>query len=292
MPTAADYHVVRQGDWCLVALKQSWNDDLQNRVLTLVCGQVPAKHPQTLLMTCPDLSFTGHYYLKIFHRARGIGAVKDLVRTSKAFRFWRQGLALSAAGFNVPPTMAVGELRRWGFLQRAFVLTGEVAGQPLPKFLHDLAQTPDRRECFTIKRDGVLRLARIIREFHRLGFVHGDLVASNLFISKAAGGDLSVCFMDNDRTRRYPPYLRQSQWKRNLIQLNRMPLRGITLQDRVRFLRAYLARDEFAPVDRRFARWLEIKTRKRRSECNGADASENFRKLMRWKAGSAAAENL
>jgi hypothetical protein len=292
MPTAADYHILRQGDWRLVALAGSWNQDLQKRVLALVHAQVPAKHPQILPVEDPVFGFTGRCYLKVFHRTPGIGAVKDLPRMSKAFRFWRLGLALSAEGFNVPPTVAAGEMRRWGFLQRAFVLSREVAGRPLPKFMHDLAQTPDRRDYFTIKRDGVLRLAQIIREFHGLGFVHGDLVASNLFISRTAGGGLSVYFMDNDRTRRYPAWLRHSRWKRNLIQLNRMPLRGITLQDRVRFLRAYLARGELASAERRFARWLEVKTRKRRSECDGADGSENFRRLMRWKAGSVSAEHL
>jgi hypothetical protein len=93
--------------------------------------------------------------------------------------------------------------------------------------------------------------------------------------------------MDNDRTRQYPLWFSQSLWKRNLIQLNRMPLPGISLQDRMRFLRAYLTRQELSRADRQFASWLEEKTRKRRQECDGVDPTVNFRRLMRWTPGSA-----
>jgi hypothetical protein len=216
-----------------------------------------------------------------------MGAIKDLARMSKATRFWRQGLALAGAGFQVPLTIAVGELRRWRFLQRAFVLTAAVAGRPLPIFLADLKQTLNRHEYFNCKRDGVVRLAQIIRNFHGQGFVHGDMVASNLFISNADGRDLSIVLMDNDRTRRYSAWFRQSLWKRNLIQLNRMPLPGITLQDRMRFLRTYLGSRKFTRSDRVLTRWLEAKTRQRRKECDGADPSMNFRQLMRWNGSSA-----
>lgn len=291
MPGVAEDQVVRRGDWRFVARADSWNGVLEQRVLALVRGQPFAKHPQVLRLAGSEVGLAEACYVKIFHRRAGIGSAKDLVRMSKAFRFWRQGLKLAAAGFNVPPTLAAGESRRWGFLQRAFILTGEVPGRSLPEFLHDLARTANRREYFIAKRDGASRLAQIIREFHRRGFVHGDLVASNLFVSRAADGEFSVCFMDNDRTRRYPAWFRQSRWKRNLIQLNRKPLRGVTLQDRIRFLRAYLGRSEFCAADRRFARWLELKTRKRRRECDGAEERE-FRELMRWKPGSVAAEHL
>ena len=46
--------------------------------------------------------------------------------------------------------------------------------------------------------------------------------------------------MDNDRTRRYPPWLTGKLRKSNLVQLNRLPLAHITLQDRMRFSHAYL----------------------------------------------------
>jgi hypothetical protein len=88
--------------------------------------------------------------------------------------------------------------------------------------------------------------------------------------------------MDNDRTRRYPGWIPQQLWRRNLVQLNRFPLPGITLQDRVRFLRYYLGSKLWGKKERRLLDWLEHKTRQRRQECDAVDANQSFRRLMRW----------
>jgi hypothetical protein len=64
------------------------------------------------------------------------------------------------------------------------------------------------------------------------------------------------------------------------VQLNRMPLAGVTLQDRMRFFHRYLGRRRLSERDRRLARWLEQQTRKRRYECDGVDPRGNFRQLM------------
>jgi hypothetical protein len=88
--------------------------------------------------------------------------------------------------------------------------------------------------------------------------------------------------MDNDRTRRYPKWMAQLFWWRNLVQLNRLRLPGITLQDRMRFLSHYLELKEWGKEERRLLSWLEHTTRKRRKECDAVDASGSFRQLMRW----------
>lgn len=285
MPTAFDYRFVRDGAWRLVVLPESWKSELRKKVMVLVREQSRSKHPQTVVVEAEAGGGRKNFYLKVFHGCPSVGAVKELGRASKAFRFWRQGLSLAAAGFNVPLTIAAGELRRLRLLDRAFVLTSEVEGQPLPAFLTEMANVDDRKKVLRLKRVGVARLADLIRRFHNIGFVHGDLVASNLLVSQDTSGALTFFFMDNDRTRQYPLWFRQSLWKRNLIQLNRMPLPGISLQDRMRFLRAYLGRKELSRADRRFAWWLEEKTRKRRKECDGVDSTVNFRRLMRWTPG-------
>lgn len=287
MATAGEYAFIRDEGWRLVVLATIWSGELQRKVLALVGEQLPSKHPQTVEIDWQAAGSAAKFYLKVFHGSPSRGAFKDLVRASKAFRFWRQGLALAAADFDVPLTIAAGELRRWRFLDRAFVLTREVDGQPLPAFLENLAMVENRQKILELKRAGVARLAELIRQLHRQGFVHGDLVASNVFVSVGANGEPRFVFMDNDRTRRFVSWFPQSLWKRNLIQLNRMPLPGISLQDRVRFLRAYLGRKELGGADRQLMRWFEEKTRKRRKECDGADPTLNFRKLMRWTPGSA-----
>jgi hypothetical protein len=139
---------------------------------------------------------------------------------------------------------------------------------------------------FQEKKQATKSLARLIRRFHDLGFVHGDLVPSNIFVLARACGELEFCFMDNDRTRRYPRWLPQGLWKRNLVQLNRFPLPGVSLQDRVRFFRFYTNRQRRSAADDRLLRWLEARTRRRRKECDAVDATIDFRRLMRWEETS------
>jgi hypothetical protein len=279
MPVASNYRSVSLGEWRLKLLSNEWNVELQKVVLALVDQQPWAKHPQTISLNLPG---GPAYYLKLFHPAKGSAAFKDVFRDSKAFRAWRQGIALSEAGFDAPLTIAAGEQRRFRHLRRAFILTRTVDGQALHLFLRDLTKDGAGKGLFATKRAGVKRVAHLVRQFHLKGFVHGDMVASNILVADAAGSQPIFYFMDNDRTRRYPSWLPQSLWKRNLIQLNRMPLPGITLQDRMRFLHAYLRTTRLTSSDRRMARWLERRTRLRRQQCDGVDASGDFRRLMSW----------
>lgn len=281
MLKATDYRSRRAGAWRLRVLPEHWSDDLQERVLALVAAQVPSKHPQTLAVDTPALRNGKKFYLKTFHDGGPLSGIKDIFRPSKAFRFWRQGVALASAGFNVPQTIAAGEIRDFRMIRGSFVLTAKVDGQPLPVFLADRLNT---RERFTTKRNGLMQLARLIQRLHRRGFIHGDLIASNLLVAAPEARELSFYFMDNDRTYCLPRWLPHSLWKRNLIQLNRMPLPGITLQDRMRFLCAYLGRSQLSRREREFARWIENKTRQRRHECDGVDPTLSFRTLMRWDA--------
>lgn len=279
MPKAGDYSFRRAGGWRLKVLPGRWSDDLQQRILAFIASQPAAKHPRTVEID--GLASGEKLFLKIFNPAPRFGAIKDVFRSSKGFRFWRQGVALSAAGFGAPLALGAGERRRFRLVRQSFVVTENIQGLPLPAFLADLMR---RRERVSIKRKGIVALALAVRRLHGCGFVHGDLVATNLFVATGHDGEMTYYFMDNDRTHRFASWLPQSLWKRNLIQLNRLPLPGVTLQDRMRFLCAYLGRRRLAPSDRHFARWIESQTRRRRKECDGVDPNLSFRKLMRWNA--------
>lgn len=278
----SDYRFSRAGNWRLVTLPDQWSGELQSRVIEMVRAEARTRHPSTVEITSKIDGGDRHLYLKIFHRPKGIPALKDLTRQSKALHFWRQSVLLAENGFNVPPVVAAGEQRRFRVVWRAFVVTEKVDGQAIPVFLSARAACGPERKIMALKRDGLKRFAELVRRFHQCGFVHGDLVASNILVSETALDGLKLYFMDNDRTRRYPFWFPQSLWKRNLVQLNRMPLPGISLQDRMRFLHAYLDKRKFSSADRRLAQWLEVKTRRRRKECDGVDPSVNFRRLMRW----------
>jgi hypothetical protein len=88
--------------------------------------------------------------------------------------------------------------------------------------------------------------------------------------------------MDNDRTRRYLPPTARPLCRRNLVQLNRLPLPGISLQDRMRFFHGYVNLSRLGRRERRLLAWLERRTRRRRYECDGVDVSGSFRRLMCW----------
>jgi hypothetical protein len=282
MAALLDYRKISAGRWRLLALPDQWSGDLQDQVLELVRSSDQTRHPQTVEARLPMGGKTRILYLKIFHSTQGILALKDLLRHSKAFRFWRQGIALRASGFNVPLTIAVGEQRRYRLVQRGFVLTEGIDGRTLPDFLSRRGACGADQKTLRQKWRSIRLFGNLVRRFHKSGFVHGDLVASNILVAQAAPEDIEFYFMDNDRTRCYPTWLPQSLWKRNLVQLNRLPLPGISLQDRLRFLQAYLDAGKFSLADRKLAQWLELKTRQRRQECDGVDPSGNFRKLMRW----------
>ncbi len=282
MPAMADYQRCRAGKWHLTFLAGHWNRELQEKILALAERQPASKHPQTLALTSRNDNEGRPLYLKVFCPSPGIVIVKNLLRKSKASRFLHQGLALSRGGFHAPVAIALGERGRWTFSPRAFVLTVGVDGQSLVSYLHECWSGRRARPALAEKRKALRRLAELIRKFHDRGFVHGDLVPSNLFALHRPNGALEFCFMDNDRTRHYPRWLPQSLWKRNLVQLNRFPLPGISLQDRLRFFLAYSGQRTCSRREKTLLRWLELKTRSRRRECDRISGSGSFRMLMRW----------
>jgi hypothetical protein len=282
MGRTPDYYSYNDGEWKLWVRHEEWTGELWRIVLQMIDQQSLSKHPQTVELHPPDTGDRGGFFLKVFHGSSGPGALKDLFRESKALRSMRQAAALAEYDFNAPATVAAGEKRTCGFLRKAFVLTARVNGQSLPALLRQQYALDAGTLALAEKREALQRLAAEVRRLHQLGFVHGDLVPTNVFVCRSPGERSQFVFMDNDRTRRYPNWLPQSLWRRNLVQLNRMPLAGITLQDRMRFLGYYLGSTEWGRKERRLLSWLERKTRQRRCECDSVDSSGSFRQLMRW----------
>lgn len=282
MRLSSDYYRCRDGAWSLWFHREKWKEDLWPIVLALIEKQPSSKHPQTLQVKASLEAGSDGLFLKVFHGCSGVSAIKDIFRDSKAFRSVYQGAALARLNFKVPITVAAGEKRAYRLLRKAFVLTIGVEGQSLPAFLRQHGAGVHRISLFE-KRNALKHLALEVRRLHELGFVHGDLVPTNIFVSRSPGKESRFVFMDNDRTRQYPKWFPHTLWRRNLVQLNRIPLPGVTLQDRVRFLGHYLGLKEWGNKERQLLAWLERKTRKRRTECDSVDSSVSFRQLMRWQ---------
>lgn len=281
MELRSRYRFYCEGRWSLLVHSERWSQGLWAEVLNHLRNQVEADRPQTKHFHYPPGGNGKEYYLKIYHRSNPLGNLKDLFRDSKAFRALKQGDALSERGFHVPLTLAAGEERNFRFLKRAFLLTLGIQGSPLHLFLQDHFSSPLRLSALRRKREYLKKLALETRRLHQYGFVHGDLVPSNILVRTEEGG-VTFLYMDNDRTRRYPAWFPHGLWKRNLVQLNRFALPGVSLQDRMRFLRFYLGQRSWGKRDRWLIRWLEEKTRKRRQEYDRIETQVSFRELMRW----------
>jgi len=164
----------------------------------------------------------------------------------RARRAWKMGGALAAAGFDVPDGVLVGVRQRAGVL-----ITRDVGGRAL---LDAVASA--RGEA---KRDLLRALGRAVGALHAAGFVHGDLVPSNVQVRDGA-----IAFLDHDRTRRGHALV---WWggRRNLVQLGRFVVPGVGMSDRLRVLAAYADRRGLSRRSRRrLARWVAAKVTARR----------------------------
>jgi len=185
----------------------------------------------------------------------------------RAWRAWRMGGALAASGFDVPDGVLVGVRRRAGVL-----VTREVGGRAL---LDVVATTHG-----AAKRELLRALGRAVGALHAAGFVHGDLVPSNVQVRDGA-----IAFLDHDRTRRGHALV---WWgaRRNLVQLGRFVAPGVGLGDRVRVLAAYADRRGLSRrARRRLARWVAAKVTERRIAIDRIPAEQALRagheRLMR-----------
>lgn len=186
----------------------------------------------------------------------------------RAVRAYRMGRALVRGGFGAPHALLVGRGGSAGVL-----VTQEVAGRPL---LEAVAHVGARHR----KRALLRALGAEVGRLHGAGFVHGDLVPSNVLVA-----DAGLVFLDHDRTRR-SPLLVWWHARRNLVQLGRFVAPGVSLTDRARVLDAYAgARGLDARARRRLAQWLVRATTRRRCDVDAIAAAEagraGFRELMR-----------
>jgi len=281
MTVKAGYQLVQHGTWRIWGHDGLWNESVWRVVCEAMENQTWLRHPQTTRLKLEDDS--KEVFLKTYFSA-GPGAVfKDLFRVSKAVRHWQQSLALAGNGFLTPLVIAAGERRRFRKVEKAFILTQWLPAVSLSSYIRGLGSVSGPCLSPSEKRAHIRKLGYQVGRMHALGFVHGDLVLSNVLV-EIQQHEASYYFIDHDRTRRYPPWFPQTLWRRNLVQLNRLVLPGITLSDRMRFFSAYVAArgKSHRRKSLQLLRWLAAKTRRRRSECDGVAGNVSFRELMRW----------
>jgi hypothetical protein len=240
-----------------------------------------SKHADTYRWTRPE----GDVYIKVYRRYRHWTAFKDWFRASKAENVRTVSAALTVAGFVVPRVLAVGAERGTLGAQRSWCATAALAGEPVGDRIAALS-VPAERTTVRAKRGILHAVGREVARLHGAGVVAGDLVPANVWIA-LADGEPRIAFLDHDRTRVGPrPPAPWRRARRNLVQLNRIVLRGVSAADRLRVYRAYADGRGWTPAEARARlRWIIAKTIARRRGERGRGApiqsTIDFRTLMR-----------
>ncbi len=166
---------------------------------------------------------------------------------------WDQIRRLQAAGVGCVRGVAFGEDLLGPFERRSALLTAELPGESLERYVLGCS---DRAP-----RVWVEALAEFVSRFHRAGFVHRDLYLAHVFVE--ADEHLPV-FRLIDLARVMTPRVRRRRWiVKDLAQLNfSTPPSVATKADRLRFLKTYWGVDRLGPSERRLAGQVARKTRR------------------------------
>jgi hypothetical protein len=169
-------------------------------------------------------------YIKIYDPPRGLPALKARVRGDRASNVLRMTAALQRNRFHTPEVVLKGTHGRNG---QTMLTSVRADGIALPESLR-------RDNGLVFRRRALLRaLGAEVARLHRCGFVHGDLTPYNIFVIQSQPP--RFVFLDHDRTRSgFPAGLRYRQL-RNLVQLGRFDLPGLSNSGRLRFFHAYAA---------------------------------------------------
>ncbi|TLD41816.1 MAG: hypothetical protein JETT_1906 [Candidatus Jettenia ecosi] len=221
----------------------------------------------------------GELFIKTFKSEGFLFKIKDLFRGSRAYRAWKAGEMLESNGFCAPEVVAIGEKRSFGLLQESFLVTLPVKGSSLMEVFSSLTSLKAKREM-------VYQLGREIGKVHKFSIIHGDLLPVNIFIVMAEGRCL-VYLLDNERTKQVSIITAKHRIK-NLVQLNRMVVSGITASDRIRFFDAYLEENQSLKPDRnrmlkRIGEITVKRVMKHRKIPLEKRKGITFRALMAWK---------
>jgi tRNA A-37 threonylcarbamoyl transferase component Bud32 len=106
---------------------------------------------------------------------------------SRAQKSWDASLDLLKCGVKVPPPIAVYTRRRFGIIQRNFLLTGKIENYTLAR---NLLRDPDYP--VSDKNLIVAALADLIRKMHTARMVHHDLTLGNFLVNRSNPREITI----------------------------------------------------------------------------------------------------
>jgi Lipopolysaccharide kinase (Kdo/WaaP) family len=213
-----------------------------------------SRHAVTFLIRSPSGQQEADLFVKYFDPPIGWERLKSWCRRSRPSRTARITSLLRAAGFSVPPVLLHGVHRE---SHRGLIVTPRADGDGPVLALRGLDGS------IAAKRAVLRALGEEVGRLHLAGFIHGDLTPFNIRI--VIDEPPRFGFIDNDRTRRNVVIARGRSRLRNLVQLGRLALPGVTGTDRMRVVRAYeavLYGRHSRSLERRLAAMLRRRTQR------------------------------
>jgi hypothetical protein len=181
--------------------------------------------------------------VKVFTLRPGAPRLRYLLRRSKAHHEATIARRLKALGFEAAEPIAIGEDRSLGLLRKSYSVIPVHPARDLRALLEDPATTKKNR------RTVLQAFAVFARRLHDGGIDQDDFSPNNFLVTD----EQSFVLIDFERCRIRSP-LGNRRWKL-LAKLHRHDL-GVSLTERLRFLRAYLG-PEAGIAERRKA-WERI----------------------------------
>ncbi len=221
--------------WRLVLALPNDSETIRDRLVKLILATVDGREVVPMRRSRHAVTFNARLhrdahaplslFVKVLDSPRGFERVKRKLRGTPASHVSRVTSELLAAGFDAPAVWAYGFHVSSG---RELIVTPRAAGRGP---LRTLAAIDKASKRMLLKALGC-EIARL----HQASFVHGDLTPFNIFIVE--GVRPRFVLLDHERTRRVGTAYGRQQL-RNLVQLGRFELPGITRTDRLRLLRSY-----------------------------------------------------
>lgn len=175
--------------------------------------------------------------------ARNVRRVASrLLSTSRSRRAWCVAYALLNRDVPTARPLAVLERRAGPFVLDSVLVTEALPGAiDLEAYLRREHERRGRRGWAALKRGLAPLLAAHVRRLAERGFAHRDCKASNVLVRDA--GELRLLWIDLDGVRRVGRVSTQAEHQALArLHVSLLSLPGLTRTDRVRFLKAYLAR--------------------------------------------------